>query len=80
MNHLVPASTDIICKQYDQVTFAGHVEGELSGAEIDELIANRKAAREARDFAVADSIRDQLVAAGVQIEDAAGETTWKRIG
>jgi cysteinyl-tRNA synthetase len=60
--------------------FAGHVEGELSAADIGELIAQRKAAREARDFVLADSIRDQLVAAGVQIEDAAGATTWKRIG
>jgi cysteinyl-tRNA synthetase len=60
--------------------FAGHVEGDLSAADIEELIANRKAAREMRDFAAADSIRDQLVAAGVQIEDAAGGTTWKRIG
>jgi cysteinyl-tRNA synthetase len=60
--------------------FAGNVEGELSAADVEELIAKRKSARAARDFAAADAIRDQLVDAGIQIEDGAGDTSWKRIG
>jgi cysteinyl-tRNA synthetase len=58
--------------------FAGHVEGELSAAAIEKLIEDRKTARAARDFAAADGIRDQLADAGVQIEDGAGGTSWKR--
>ena len=60
--------------------FAGDVDGEMSAAEIEELIAKRNAARAARDFATADEVRDQLAAAGIQIEDGAGGTTWRRGG
>ena len=48
--------------------------------EIEALIENRQAARAAKDFAAADKYRDQLVAAGIQIEDGAGGTTWRRSG
>ena len=58
--------------------FAGHVEGELSAGDIEVLIEKRNAARAAKDFAAADAIRDQLAAAGVQIEDSPDGTTWRR--
>ena len=42
-----------------------------------ELIFNiRKTAREARDFATADAIRDKLGEAGVEIRDTPDGTTW----
>ncbi|MDH3266288.1 MAG: cysteine--tRNA ligase [Gammaproteobacteria bacterium] len=58
--------------------FAGDVEGELSADDIEALIEKRNAARAAKDFVTADSVRDQLGAAGIKIEDGAGGTSWRR--
>ena len=46
--------------------------------EIEQRIADRKAARARRDFAAADGIRDDLEARGVVLEDTADGTRWKR--
>ena len=50
----------------------------LAETEIEELLARRIAAREASNWTEADSIRDQLDAAGVVIEDGSDGTTWRR--
>ena len=42
-------------------------------------IAARIAARRAKDFAEADRIRDALKDDGIELEDGAGGTTWRRL-
>jgi cysteinyl-tRNA synthetase len=51
---------------------------ELTEADIEALIAQRLAARSAKQWAEADRIRDELKAGGVLLEDGAGGTTWRR--
>jgi cysteinyl-tRNA synthetase len=46
--------------------------------EIEQLVAERQAARHRRDFAEADRIRHELETRGVVLEDTAVGTKWKR--
>jgi cysteinyl-tRNA synthetase len=56
----------------------GAVEAKgLDAAAIEAKIAERVAARNARDWKLADAIRDELAAQGVILEDGPGGTTWK---
>jgi cysteinyl-tRNA synthetase len=41
-------------------------------------IAEREAARKAKDYAAADRIRKELLDKGIVLEDKAGKTTWRR--
>ncbi len=53
--------------------------GDDSDAEkIEALIAARKQARENKDWAEADRIRDELDALGIVLEDKDGKTVWRR--
>ena len=53
-------------------------EGGLADYDIDALIAQRTAAKKARDFAGADKIRNDLAAHGVILEDTKEGVRWKR--
>lgn len=50
----------------------------LTDDEIEAKITARAEARANKDFAASDAIRDELQAAGIVLEDAAGQTTWRR--
>ena len=47
--------------------------------EVERLIAEREAARAARDFARADRLRDQLRERGIALEDSKEGVRWKRV-
>ena len=48
-------------------------------AKVEELIAQRQAARKAKDFARADEIRDTLLAMGIQLKDTREGVKWQRL-
>ena len=51
---------------------------QLADADVQRLIDERTAAKKARDFAKADTIRTQLAEAGIILEDAKAGIRWKR--
>jgi cysteinyl-tRNA synthetase len=52
---------------------------EAVDAEVERLIGERQAARDRRDFARSDEIRQQLLGMGIQLDDTKDGTRWKRL-
>ena len=65
--------------QHDPQAFlrGGAADG-LSDAQIEALIVRRSEARQNKNWAESDRLRDELKAQGVILEDTAGRTTWRR--
>jgi cysteinyl-tRNA synthetase len=65
-----------------QVALAGEAakveEAALSDREIEQLIAQRAAARQNKDWKEADRIREQLKTEGITLEDTPTGTLWRR--
>ena len=53
-------------------------EEEMLDADIEAMIEKRQAARKAKDFALADQIRDELLAKGIILEDTREGVKWKK--
>ena len=52
--------------------------GGLDEAAIEQMIADRAAAKKAKNFAESDRIRDELKAAGIALDDSPQGTSWRR--
>ena len=59
-------------------TWFGAEADDPENARIEDLVAQRNAARANRDFATADRLRDELTALGIVLEDGDGVTRWRR--
>ncbi len=60
----------------DRTVTATHRLGARLRPMVEGLLAERAAARDQKDFARADAIRDQLSAAGIVVEDRPGSSRW----
>lgn len=64
----------------DPTTFLQHCHNgdEINAAEVEQLIADREAARAAKDWALADQLRDKLTGLDIVLEDSSLGTKWRR--
>jgi cysteinyl-tRNA synthetase len=63
---------------YLKAAAGGSTDAGIDAAAIDTLIAQRSAAKQAKNFAEADLVRKQLADAGILLEDGPKGTTWRR--
>ena len=69
---------DLFVKLSDVLGLIVNKEEELLDEEIEKLIAERQAARKAKDFARADAIRDELLGKGIILKDTREGVQWKK--
>jgi cysteinyl-tRNA synthetase len=75
------ADVDRVLGVLDPAAWQGGEEGgdrDSERAEIDGLVERREAARQARDWAEADRLRDELAERGVVVEDTPQGPRWKK--
>ena len=65
-------------QEASEETIEAAKSAELTDEKIDALIAERQAARKAKNFKRSDEIRDQLASAGIILEDTKDGVRWKR--
>jgi len=54
-----------------------HLEGiDITVEDIEKMINDRTQAREDKDWATSDTLRDRLLQYGIELQDGAGKTTW----
>jgi cysteinyl-tRNA synthetase len=81
---LAAADKRILLREFDQVlglsldTAVVKQDVVESDPRIDALLAEREAARKAKDFATSDRIRDELAAEGIVIKDSPDGPKWSR--
>ncbi|MDR3719899.1 MAG: cysteine--tRNA ligase [Bryobacteraceae bacterium] len=75
-----PAAVELLTSfdEIFQVLAPSASEGGLSDAEIEAKIAERNSAKKAKNFALADEIRKELLDLGIILEDSREGTRWKR--
>ena len=69
---------DRLCLLTDVLGIIVIKEEEMLDSEIEEMIEKRQAARKDRNFALADQIRDELLAKGIILEDTREGVKWKK--
>ena len=76
--HEINRILDLISFEPPPAQDAPEVDSELA-AQVEQLIADRAAAKKAKNFAEADRIRDELTAMGIQVIDTPDGATWKQV-
>ena len=69
---------NLLIKLTDVLGIIVEKKEEMLDADIEAMIAERQAARKAKDFAKADAIRAELLEKGIILEDTREGVKWKR--